>query len=488
MPRDLPDTVVQLTLELDNLSAVVRGLSAELQSFPTAGAAGGGAAGAGVFPGSPIPESIDLDVGAGTAALRGITGAGGTLFGSLAGGALSPIAPFLGLGLLFGTETGSRMAGEFANKLLERAPEIGAAIASGIVNFSVAATGSDSPRDLVLDAIIPGRVTGEARAGVDAQLQEDLRQINRDIQFRDQLRLDTQDLVRERQEIERRIRNNQDPGSNTLLQRIYDFLVPPAGAHPGPEPHPARDPAPEGGGIVIPPAYGSAESGFRGLARGTHSFSPGTLGEAYDFFTRAARAGTDFAGIGDDSTVGRLYGRTGRSLTEDVESGVDIARVGAAGVREGIDSLSFLDRLEERTVIATRRIDGLDAGLRSVGQSGGDALRGLVNRTNDWSQALGHVAQRMRDVALEISIIRPFENFLTKLIGGFIGGQIQNRDSLPGGPQFSPDGSIQITQTNYVGVDPPAVKRITDATLSAVEESRQRGRNRVTSPYYEGGR
>ena len=634
MPETLRELSGRLAFSFEGLIQATDELAAryrtEAQAAPGALAAPGQPGGP--FPPSPLAAgpggTLDVDLGAGTLFGRGASQALGTGVGGFAAGALGPLAPYLAVGGILASGYGDdliraagKAGGEVAGKILELAPEIGIAIGEAVIEGVSRSIGSEGGKDLILDALVPGRVSREAEQNFGVGTPRGLLQRLHDFivppagsqTLPDDFPIDYRDDANEILEMihsgkynEKVLEIRRDFWSSIILESALELGVPddetdrilqgmdlPGGRRrfnvPGSfsEIGTLRHPPPlsiagitgedisnlygrgrsflsgigtsgvsyfdrfqvndsdlleqEGtkimgmledairdlnttisGGINLPSVHGPVESGAGQIARGIHRFSPGTLAGAYGFFRRAGQAGEEFAGIGDDSAVGRLYGRLGRSLESDVAGGVDIAEQGQALTIEGINALDFMDRLEEKTLIAIQRIEGLDAGLASVGQSGGDALRGLLKGTTGWGDALGHVATRIQDVILELALIKPFESLFAKLIGGAVGSIITGSDTTErayGGPVmagesyivgergvevFTPSMSGHITPNHELSsgmgrgdapitvnmeindADPARARAYMDASLARAHEERIRGRLHASSDDYRG--
>ena len=380
--------------------------------------------GGGPFPPSPLAGGGgfdgDLDLGAGTLAARTGSGILGGSVGSLIGAATGPLAPFI--------VGGGIAASGYGDEVVELGVKIGAGIIEGAVR---------NVDDLAIAFVTSvGRELKDAGGG--GQFGELLRGVGAGGSV---------------------LYDSYQTGKRAV-QSVSDFLVPPAGASEidyddlregfNIEERYANPPDDAGyvpPGIPIPSAFAPSSSGARGLARGLHRFQPGALAGAYDFFSRAGDAGREFQGIGDDSTAGRLYGRLGRSLEQDAATGTDIAGQGQGLALEGIESLDFFDQLEERSQIAQLQLDGLEQGLQSIGAAGGDSLRGLISGTAGWGEALGNVAKRLSDVAIELTAIQPFENFLSNIIGA---GVQRINQYVSGNPTSGAGDSPTFEQTNDI--------------------------------------
>ena len=214
----------------------------------------------------------------------------------------------------------------------------------------------------------------------------------------------------------------------------------------------------------------AVNAGARRVAR----FSPGTLANT---FTDIRRTGALLGGVGEAFPQASPLTEPTVEYLEQVQSSLG----------EAIGELPFGERIREQALIAEDAIEGLAESSDLFGRSVAEALTGAVRQTDGWEDRLRRIPALLQDIIFELTIVRPATNIISDLFSSAFGNITNNvfGGGTQGNSSVAGESGVQITQ-NISDADPSRAYQYTDAALAAAESNRQRGANRVTSPYYNG--
>ena len=209
-------------------------------------------------------------------------------------------------------------------------------------------------------------------------------------------------------------------------------------------------------------------------ARRVSRFSPGTLANT---FTDLRRTGALLGGVGEAFPQASPLTEPTVEYLEQVQSSLG----------EAIGELPFGERIREQALIAEDAIEGLAESSDLFGRSVAEALTGAVRQTDGWEDRLRRIPALLQDIIFELTIVRPATNIISDLFSSAFGNITNNvfGGGTQGNSSVAGESGVQITQ-NISDADPSRAYQYTDAALAAAESNRQRGANRVTSPYYNG--